>query len=591
MDRISLMERRNRQGAALVIVLAFVVLVSGVIVAFLSRAMVSNHLSNSSLNRTEAEQLALSATEIVIGDLKQEIVNGSIATSVAPRATIYRPRRPVNMLPARKAPDAIPNLVRRSGDDPPPPAVHSRASSVSSANESLNGRFISAARWNSHYLIPRPSRAEPTDTEPVPEFSPPDWVMVTSDEGPIGNPSDPGRVVGRYAYAIFDEGELLDVNVAGYPTNAKVNQYGKKPALAYADLTALGPDGLSNTAINGLVGWRNYATAKPNGSFKDFTFGKAAAKDFFDSVVNNTNGFLRVNAMTWNGRTDQAFLSRQQLIDYSLEAQWGHAVNNLQYFGTFSRDVHAPTWSPSTPTPTNPDLVKVRVRQEFARSDGTAARVGEPLLKRRFSLARLATIGNRTLVNGTASQALATKAQRDFGLVWNADHWDYCGPTDHVGQSSIAKISEIGNREPNFFELLKAGILGNPPDLQIIHIGANIIDQYDADSYPTQINFGNANIVYGVEDLPYSFLQSEDGTIKVFAWNPHQPLGAFAKTPTKFRIRTATESEESGFPFEVSPSATFRNRTVVAKDIENRDMFLEYLAPPVNTGSITALRS
>src|SRR5439155_6040669 len=87
------------------------------------------------------------------------------------------------------------------------------------------------------------------------------------------------------------------------------------------------------------------------------------------------------------------------------------------------------------------------------------------------------------------------------------------------------------HREPNFFELLKAGILSGSvglgssgasfvaaetkyystvaptsSDYQIMQIGANIIDQWDSNNIPTFINFGDPVIVNelaGVENLPY----------------------------------------------------------------------------------------
>ena len=61
-------------------------------------------------------------------------------------------------------------------------------------------------------------------------FTPPDWVIVTRN-GPVAfttwnntlgdaSPNNTGFAVGRYAYAIYDEGGLLDMNVAGYPDPA-----------------------------------------------------------------------------------------------------------------------------------------------------------------------------------------------------------------------------------------------------------------------------------------------------------------------------------------------------------------------------------
>ncbi len=41
-------------------------------------------------------------------------------------------------------------------------------------------------------------------------------------------------------------------------------------------------------------------------------------------------------------------------------------------------------------------------------------------------------------------------------------------------------------------------------DYQLIPLGANLIDQYDADSYPTAIFF-NSRTFYGVENLPYLY--------------------------------------------------------------------------------------
>ncbi len=96
----------------------------------------------------------------------------------------------------------------------------------------------------------------------------------------------------------------------------------------------------------------------------------------------------------------------------------------------------------------------------------------------------------------------------------------------------IERLDEVAseNREPNFFELLKAVILsgsvglgsGTPTtntfviseskyyntagnlsaDYQIMQIGANIIDAWDSDNVPSFIYFAN-NELAGVENLPY----------------------------------------------------------------------------------------
>ena len=71
-------QTRSRQaGAALVITLAFVVLLAGVVIAYFSRSMTDRQLSNSSFNQVSTDELAHSATDIIISDLKKEIAEGS----------------------------------------------------------------------------------------------------------------------------------------------------------------------------------------------------------------------------------------------------------------------------------------------------------------------------------------------------------------------------------------------------------------------------------------------------------------------------------------------------------------------------------
>src|SRR5213082_678500 len=131
------------KAAALIIVLAFVVLVTGVALAYFSRTTIERALGQSSYNDTSADLLARSALDIVVGDFKQEIVNGSTATSIG-GTTIYVPTPAANVVPQRNvsvsgaAPSPVPNLIRISlrGDPIPTPpvgpAVGSRASDVSS---------------------------------------------------------------------------------------------------------------------------------------------------------------------------------------------------------------------------------------------------------------------------------------------------------------------------------------------------------------------------------------------------------------------------------------------------------------------------
>src|SRR6266446_9241395 len=348
MDSLHKVSSRRERAAALIIVLAFVVLVTALAVAYFSRATSDRPVAHSSFNQSKADLLVASAMDNIIGDIRQEITNGSTATTVN-GATIYTPTSAANMIPQRSGNAAgVPNLIRRSvsPDNIVAPGLPSRASAVNSTTAvSANGRFITSARWNSHYLVPKGDTTT-ADPSPIPAFTAatPDWVFVTSDPSNqqagrkvIGSP-DP-LVIGRYAYAIYDEGGLLDMNLAGYPTGMTVTtQSGRKGSIAFADLKALGaypffnPDGSGAYQIDKLVGWRNYATtiqsATTNNNFPDIApTSKAFARNlqsngtpvtnYYNYVIGNSNGFLGPTpTIAPNDRTDQTFLSRQQLIAF-----------------------------------------------------------------------------------------------------------------------------------------------------------------------------------------------------------------------------------------------------------------------------------
>ena len=229
--------------------------------------------------------MARSALDVVVGDMKQEIADGTPVSSsnVVPQRS---PKPAAGALPWT----GIPNLIRRSvrSDGISSPAVSSHASAVNSTTDvSLNGRSVSFARWNAHYMVPK---ANPGDTgsDPIttgftaPYYWAPDWVLVTRS-GPTefgswqsdladSTPANSDFVVGRYAFAIYDEGGLLDANLVGWPSPTPgVTDIGRKGNIAFADLTAMKytPSGAtaSVSTISKIVGWRNYATVQSSGSF------------------------------------------------------------------------------------------------------------------------------------------------------------------------------------------------------------------------------------------------------------------------------------------------------------------------------------
>ena len=94
------------KGAALIIVLAFVVLVTGLAVAYFSRTTTDRQLAQSSYNDTSADLLARSALDITVSDLKQEIATNP-----------DRNAQPIFSHHATRRDDpypTIPNLIRYS---------------------------------------------------------------------------------------------------------------------------------------------------------------------------------------------------------------------------------------------------------------------------------------------------------------------------------------------------------------------------------------------------------------------------------------------------------------------------------------------
>jgi len=621
---------------ALVLVLFFLVLVAGLAVAFFTRTATERQISNANASGTKVELLAATSLDVIVSDMEQEITSSTNSTPNGTGTnTIYIPISGSAALPVRTG--TIPNLICQSSRSYPA----SRAASSISTGTSLNGRSVSLPRWNLHYLLPLASGSA-GDSTPSSQFTAPDWVIVTRN-GPLqsatwsstlqnASPNNTNYAIGRYAYAIYDEGGLLDVNAAGYPSITTPQQSGPKGGLAFADLTQLGVQ-LTGTQIDQIVGWRNYATAQASGTFPNFTF--ATSAPFVTQATSSSNCFLTFSGTTYNNNTDHAVMSRQQLIKLLMgiattPAQQVQMQTALQYLGTFTREVNGPTWGPTVnytapynyqasgtgtaSTVYNPLIFNAKVSGTFTRGDGTVAVIGEPLVKNRFPLQKLALLQNPLPLPLPAQTA--DDIARYFGLDLvttgtfptngYARHWNY--PTTNPsykhgvglsGSTGIMSLNDVAtqNREPDFFELLQAGILqgslgvetlpgmaqpgvrgdaeplsnasyyGSPafvdPDskitYQIMRVGANIIDQWGSDNYPTTITVnippGNnaPDSVYGIKDLPYFnefFLRALSGTggtltqpvapltpiVYFELWNPHQVPSTSGSYPTSFQI-------------------------------------------------------
>ena len=105
--------------------------------------------------------------------------------------------------------------------------------------------------------------------------------MIVTANGPksfdswdasLADISQSNHAIGRYAYAIYDEAGLIDANVAGFPSSTAVTQSGRGGSVAYADLSPSTGINLPQAQIDNLVGWRNYASTQPVGTFASFSF-------------------------------------------------------------------------------------------------------------------------------------------------------------------------------------------------------------------------------------------------------------------------------------------------------------------------------
>src|SRR5438552_12758352 len=106
----------SERGFALVVVLAFMVLLIALSVAYLSRSASDRPIAQSSFNQSKADQLAASAMDNIVGDLRQEIIAGSVspAPSFGPSPTasplhLYVPTTCTNCTPTPSPGTVCPN--------------------------------------------------------------------------------------------------------------------------------------------------------------------------------------------------------------------------------------------------------------------------------------------------------------------------------------------------------------------------------------------------------------------------------------------------------------------------------------------------
>ncbi|SDT93005.1 hypothetical protein SAMN05444156_0835 [Verrucomicrobium sp. GAS474] len=524
---------RSARGVALLVTLCAVVLLTILVLAFFSNSLLNRQISYSNTNVLKADQLARASLEIVTGELREEIADTAYSQSAnggnASYPVFYRPSTPADAVPKKVGivGTSTTNLVKVStpgGALDPSPSGRKLGSAVSIGTASRNGRLISAARW---FGSGGPGLGA-NDVLPT-------WAYVTRHGvqtpslAEAANPAAAGYVLGRFAYTVYDTGGLPDANVAGYPAAAAAAAPFKSSA-AFADIgTALG--------IANLAAWRNGATGGDANTFSEWAAGLPRTTGTTNTVAlaASASGHLATVA------GDNVFFSRHDLL---LAAQNSVAKLTPAQAGAlthFSRSFNGPSWTPAVVAGANVDLNAARFPQAktVTHYDDTGfastypVLPGDPLLQRRFSLAKVGWI----TASGARAGISAAAIQACFGLVWNPTlfRWDYAGASGTALQQ-VETLAQAAaeNREPNFFELLKAGLVDGSigkastnttlaqidqrnweanKDLQAFQIGANIIDCAGPDNFPTPIAFtgslpatGAATlVVHGVKDLPYLY--------------------------------------------------------------------------------------
>ncbi len=563
-------------GMALVVVLAMIVLVTIAAMAFFARATSNRVIEAARANQTLGSQLALTAEDYVLAKLIADLDENATSSSLG-GVTLYTPTNGIGTMPPRRLVDSslsndtnFASLTQQSG---------AGSGSHATTDPARNGRAIPPERWNAPRFLFGGSFAV---------NSVPRWIYAMKDGSTTNAVSSAivSDVIGRFAYNIYNTSGLLDANLVGNPALTGINLSTIKGTQAGADLTAL--PGVTASTLADLITFRN-PQATDSAAYRNYVT-NAASENYRSPVVGST--------------TNNFFHSRQDLIRYAIN-QNVTLTNALPYLTTFSAVPELPTAAVDgdnngVPDPT-PVLRPASVSLIRYRDDGTSYSMeidaGEPLLDHRFALDKLAWLGPSGPNTGQFPALTPAAIQACFGLLWNpSEHrWDYVGPSGISVKDEISSLSDVAddNRDPNFLELLNAGIgkrsldlavgrywglPGNPDPIlwgmdatanaltgangftydgslqyQVMRIAAAIIDQADADNYPTTLHF-NADNFYGLEDLPLisglftkvyfrhqgiSGTQFGDPPVSLYLipqlWNPHR-AGPVVPGPTDIAI-------------------------------------------------------
>ena len=592
-SRACLLASRQR-GIAIVVVVSLMALLSVMILGLFMLTSTNRQTASNDVSARQADSIAKAAKETIVADLIAEMKAGAgNTTTTADGKFSFTVENPKAMVPSRslkggvEADPKFKLLVKQSASGTPffsisGGTLSNRASNTSTTKTAVDGRSVAASRWSDPKFFAPGGNLTNTQV--------PDWVYIARNatnptsvtpantlSTSAGTPN-PQYVVGRYAYQVYDVSGLLDINVAGSTsTLPPADVLSRKGSLAWMDLTVLGAD------LPKVADWRRTSSSGQN-------------VEAFVKEWGGLKGWMRTPLV--GGKSDNIFLSRKDLIAYQKLNPTVISEDLLPFFTTTSRELNRPSWSPpldatvagfeykankDKSTAANRRVEGVRVKDVFTRRDGKTAKVGEPLILNRFPLSKI-----QAFADNNSAEVL-----KYFGLIPDQSaggtviSWQREGIS--TGQNVVIKTLEqvaALNREPDFFETLKASLLegslgncmtansmfadvgrDNKIDYQVLRIGASIIDQYDADDNPTIIKNGpvnpltvvGADDVAGVENLPYIYFIGEsrfrrrdaasppsDSTACTFLtfqlWNPHKNASVGKIAAGDYRIAFAGKS-------------------------------------------------
>jgi Putative Ig domain len=389
----------------------------------------------------------------------------------------------------------------------------------------------------------------------------------------------------------------------------------RKATVAFADVTTLPstPTVITPTTpvgtmggfpttiqINKIMGWRNYATTQQptSASFDSPSFPLVSADNyaryFLGAALPFTTPFTTVSTAVVNppspGRTDQAVMSRQELI--KLQRTIGFSQSLLQYLGTFSRETNRPA----------PDWPQL--------TGALAARWDMNYLALAIPDAWIVHPGHHGQGHGWGLQRHTEFAQR-FGLVWQPGNFvlgtrlldrNYYGRWKY-----IHSLNPLPANNPDFFQVIDYAMNqanGGVPDPNHVsntfNVGAALIDQYDTDDLydpdpnpPANWDAGNTITIIDYDGIPAHYAYGIEG---MSFDNPlfnllRPPFAPYPPGPPIGYVLLNRRFENVGeFGYAYNPASTTASKTLdfassTSRDRAMLDMFT-YNSASVRAGTV-----